>query len=144
MNSCYLDANFLIYLDDYKSPFHNQTKSIFKRLLFKKYTLVLTPLILDEYLYNSLKLSVKPRSEAILALKRRIKNIFRLPGVKLLNPPLEFKKHFKVLNLMNKYNLRPRDAYHLLTMIENKVKYLATFDRDFKEVFQKGLVKQFS
>lgn len=44
---------------------------------------------------------------------------------------------------MYKYNLRSRDAYHLFIMVENKVKFFATFDADFDKVFTKGKVKKF-
>ena len=38
---------------------------------------------------------------------------------------------------MERYNLRPRDAFHFVTAIENKIQYFATFDNDFEEVFKR-------
>jgi len=41
---------------------------------------------------------------------------------------------------MEKYDLCPRDAYHLLTMIYNKIDSFATFDTDFNKVFEDKLI----
>lgn len=44
---------------------------------------------------------------------------------------------------MEKFVLKPRDAYHLLTMKENRIRFFATFDKDFELVFRKGVVLEF-
>ncbi|MBI5356067.1 hypothetical protein HZB78_00445 [Candidatus Collierbacteria bacterium] len=45
---------------------------------------------------------------------------------------------------MEKFKLKPRDAYHLLAMQSNKIKHFATFGSDFDLVFSVGAVKRFS
>lgn len=143
MSNCYLDANLLIYFQNRKSQFHKQTVQIIKNLVSKEYEVVISSLVLDEYLYKSLQLSEDSKSETLMRLRKGLKKIFKLPKVKLINPPLETAQHLKVIRLIKQHNLKPRDAYHLLTMLENKIKYFATFDNDFKKVFKKGLLTKF-
>ncbi len=61
----------------------------------------------------------------------------------LVNPPLKPKYQLKVISFMKNYNLRARDAYHLLIIKSNKINYFATFDRDFEEVFKKKILKKY-
>ena len=47
----------------------------------------------------------------------------------------------RVITLMEQFNLRQRDVYHLLTMQENGIDEFATFDTDFKRVFAQKILK---
>jgi len=142
-NSCYLDSNILIYYQDQESPFYQQTQEMISRLIKGGSLLVISPLVLDEYIYNAFASSGKTNKEKIKTIKLSLGAILKLPGMKIVNPPLEFGKQLEVLSLMEKFTLQPRDAYHLLIALENKIKYLATFDHDFEEVFAKGIIKNF-
>lgn len=115
-----------------------------ENLIIGGFELVLSSLSLDEYEYTVLRSFNNPKPEIIKNLKSGFRKLLKISDIKLINPPLEFKKHFKVLNLMQKYNLKPRDAYHLFIMLENKVKFLATFDSDFDKVFASGKIKKFN
>lgn len=144
IKSCYLDANILVYYQDRISPFHNQSKLIIENLIQKGYAIALSSLSLDEYEYTILSSSNKPKQVILKNLKNCLRKLLRIPDIYLINPPIEFKKHLKVLNIMEKYSLKPRDAYHLFIMLENKIKFFATFDNDFVSVFQKKLITKFS
>lgn len=142
--SCYLDANLLVYLHDRNSPFYLEAKLLIEKLFQQKYELIISSLVLDEYEHAILRSSTATKSEIIRRLKISTRKIFKLPTLKLVNPPLEPKRHLKVINFMAKYNLHPRDAYHLFIILENKIKYFATFDGDFDEVFKSGKLKRFT
>lgn len=143
MTRCYLDSNILFYFQDKKSPFHNQVQELIGKLILQKTELLTSPLTLDEFLQGSLRFSGRSKQEMRNELKRSLKKIFSLPKFQLINPPVDRGRHLKVVNLIAKFNLRPRDAYHLFTMLENKIQYLATFDNDFEQVFNKGMIKRF-
>lgn len=143
-NSCYLDTNILIYYQDSKSPFYQQVQKIVNKLVKGGFDLVISPLVLDEYFYNTFASSNKDEREKIKMIELSLREILQLPKIKIVNPPLKVNKQLKVLKFMEKFNLQPRDAYHLLTALENKVKYLASFDNDFEKVFQKKLLTKFS
>lgn len=142
MKICYLDANTLAFLGNKNSSFHEKAVEIIEKLISSGYELTVSSLSLDEYFHTVLRFSQDPRDLAIKNLKREYKKLLKL-NIKLINPSLDEKKHLQVINLIAKYNLHPRDAYHLFMMLENKVKFLATFDHDFDKVFEKGRVKKF-
>ncbi len=142
-SSCYLDSNILIYYQDRGSPFYQQTQEMIGRLVKDGLSLVISPLVLDEYIYNTFASSDKTSKEKMQVIKLSLEEILKLPGLKVINPPLEKSKQFEVLRIMEKFSLKPRDAYHLLIALENKIKYLATFDHDFEGVFKKGILKKF-
>lgn len=138
MGKCYLDANVLIYFVQKKSPFHQKSLSVLTSIIKSKLKLipVISPLCLDEFLYHIHgKISQKTID---------LKSILKIPNLAIVNPSVKPKDQMKVLRLMDKFKLRPRDAYHLLTMQSNKIKYFATFDNDFNSVFSASLVKRFS
>lgn len=143
MKRCYLDANFLIFLQDFDSSFYPKAEVILKKLIEEGFVLFISALVLDEFLMGSLRLSGKSAEQMKENLRLGLKTIFNIPNINLVNPPQDSEKHLKVVNLMAKFNLKPRDSYHLFIMLENKIKYLATFDSDFEKVFAAGIVKKF-
>lgn len=143
MKKCYLDSNIVLSFIDPTAQFHQQSKQIFIKLVDEGWEIDLSALVLDECFHNSLRFSKKPRQEALEQLKFRYKKFIKLPQLKLVIQLPQLKKHNAVLNLMAKYSLRARDAYHIFIMKENKIKYFATFDNDFEEVFAKGIVKKY-
>lgn len=143
MKNCYVDANLLVYFKDLESPAHAGARLILKKVIDQNYQIVISSLVLDEFLYATLHLTYPIGSDKLTNLKLGLQTILKLSDIKLANPPMEPKKHLKVINLMDEFNLLPRDAYHLFIMLENKIKYFATFDNDFNKVFQKGSIKKF-
>lgn len=144
MKICYLDANLLAYYSNKNSPFHQKVRQLLKKLTAEEYELALSSLCLDEYIHTSLRFSEESKQNSLASLKKTLRKIFKLPKLRLINAPLETKKHLKVVNLIAKYNFQPRDAYHLFIMLENKIKNFATFDNDFKKAFDSGVVKKFT
>lgn len=139
---CYLDANVLAYLKDASSEQHSECVSIIKKLIIEGYTLNTSPLGIDEFLYvvyTSLrKLSLE---EPINELKKSLESVLSLPTLTIINPPLDKASQIKVIGYIKKFSLRPRDAYHLITMKSHKIKYLFTFDKDFDKVFKAKVVR---
>lgn len=50
--------------------------------------------------------------------------------------PLGVKKStvFKAQEIMEKYKMKPRDAIHAATALENKITDIVSYDKDFDEV----------
>jgi len=142
MKTCYLDANLLTFLGNKSSPFYQKALDIVDGLIKKEYGLVFSSLTLDEYFHAVIRFSLDTKPQTHQNLKKEYKKLLKL-NIKLINPSLEEKKHLKVIDLMAKFNLHPRDAYHLFIMLENKVKFMATFDNDFDKVFLSGKIKKF-
>ena len=144
MKKCYLDSNVLVYLKDNNSP---QQKSAFKLIssfLPEDYELFLSSLTIDEYLHSSLfilKHHKIPVPERFKKVFEALKTILDLQHLKIVNPPDSKENNLKIVDIMQNFNLNPRDAYHFLTMQENDIHEFATFDNDFKEVFTKKYLK---
>jgi len=141
MKKCYLDTNILVYLKNNDSPFYSKSINLIKYLIKKNYTLIISPLIIDEFLHQfRLLLIAKNRKYIFPNLTTALKQTLALPKLKIINPPLTNQSQLKVIALMQKFSLRPRNAYHLLTMKTHKIKYFATFDNDFKKVFKQKIL----
>lgn len=98
--------------------------------------MLISPLCLDEFIYNF----PGSQKQKFLAFKK----ILKFPNLTIVNPPTDTKSQAKIIKIMKKFNLGPRDAYHLLTMKHHKIKYFATFDTDFDPVFASNSLKQFT
>ncbi len=137
MKKCYLDSNVLIYFKDESSPYFTKSKNLLIKLAGQNVSLFVSPLCLDEFLHalnQSLGQSQKTSSH-YSSLKKALHSILDLPLLTIINPPTAAVAQTKVLSFMEKFALRPRDAYHLLTMKTYHIDGFATFDRDFEKVF---------
>lgn len=144
MMKCYLDSNIVIYLKDENSPKHRESKSLVSHLISKNVNLVLSPLCLDEFIHETGKQILKDFGqknyfEKILLV---LNSILELPNLLIVNPPIDISSQKRIVEIMKEYNLRPRDAYHLLTMQANKIDGFATFDNDFRKVFAAKILKK--
>ena len=60
------------------------------------------------------------------------KKLLAFPNLKLLG--IRKSTVFKAQELMEKYKMKPRDAIHAATALENKITEIVSFDKDFDEV----------
>lgn len=142
MKKCYLDSNVLINFKNVQSPFYQETKVLLTNLTNASYRLYVSSLTLDEFLYQLQQILLYQKQRNIFSkLSLALKSILDLPRLSLVSPLVNKKSHLKIINYMENYSLRPRDAYHLLTMKENKIRSLITFDQDFKRAAKMGEVK---
>jgi len=136
MPKCYLDSNLLIYWDNKSSAKHHAASILIERLEKAETTLYISPLVLDEFLHAIILEARKVKSlDIYTTAMEALNNLLELPLLFIVNPPPDFDSQKAVVRLMQEYSLRPRDAYHLLTMQANKIHSFATFDSDFSKVF---------
>lgn len=143
IKTCYLDANTLIYFKNEDSPFYSKTLTLIEYLVNDDYRLFISSLVIDEFLYGfKFHLGNKKikKKDIFISLNKALLEILALPNLELINPPSEKNLQLKVIEMMKDFNLFPRDAYHLLMMIENKIKFFATFDNDFENIFKKKII----
>lgn len=144
MLKCYLDSNVLIGFSYQESIFRKQSLDLIKSLRPAKYSIYISPLIIDEFLHSFsflLKQNSLSRNEILKLLQQSLSDIISFPNIYLVNPASDKNKQMIVLDYMKKYSLKPRDAYHLLIMQEQNIQYFATFDTDFKKIFKSGKIK---
>lgn len=144
MKSCYIDSNVLVYYKNESSPFHTQTVSLIKNLVKNNFAIFTSPLVLDEFLHAFLLYGRQKKERNLKEfLFAYLESILEIPHIKIINSPIDKQSQYRIVEFIHKFFLRPRDAYHLLIMKSNKIKYFATFDRDFDKVFQANIVKRF-
>jgi predicted nucleic acid-binding protein len=145
MEKCYLDSNALLNLKLEKSVFHGEASRLFEVLVTNGLELYVSPLTLDEFIHNLIRFYPQnlSKKEKLAKTKKAFSDILSIPGLQIINPPDDIESQKKVINFMIKYGLRARDAYHLFTIKDNKIKMFLTFDSDFKEVFKDGAVKSY-
>ena len=141
--TCYLDSNALVYLKDISAEQHGECVSVITNLITEGYNLYISPLGIDEFLYVVYFTLRKNKSKAVIKeLKNALSSILSLPMLTIINPPLEKSSQVKAIEYMERFSLRPRDAYHLLIMKQHKINNFLTFDSDFDKVFNSGSVKR--
>jgi predicted nucleic acid-binding protein len=145
LTKCYLDTNILVYYKLENSLRHKEALFLIKDLLKKRIKIFISGLVIDEFLYSLLRFH-KLYQEKVdyRKLKKALMEILNLPNLEVINPSNKKDSHLKIVDNIILYKLRPRDAYHLLIMQEQKIGYFATFDNDFKNVFKRGIVKRYS
>lgn len=145
MTKCYLDSNVLVYFKDNTSDKHKKSILLLKKLLAKGVTFCVSTLVLDEFIHSTIRsLRIAGQKDILLKAKAMFDEILGLPRFLIISPPLEIEKQRQIFELMDKYNLKPRDGYHVLTAISNGVDYFATFDQDFRLVFRAKVLKKAS
>jgi len=144
---CYIDTNFLLSYILESSKSFLQTRDLMVQLRIDEFTLCISPLTIDEFCYNFdflIRTDKKKRSDYYNILEIMLTSIFHLPNLTIVTPPTSQDKQFKAIELMKKYNLGPRDAFHLLTMLENDIEYIATYDQDFNKVVKSGIIRKYN
>lgn len=143
MKKCYLDSNFLVYFLNRSIKENKLATSLLDELTQNQVALFISPLVLDEFLHAvRLRLELLKSKKVWHELEEALEAILDIPVMSIVNPPVDTASQGGVIGLMRDFHLRPRDAYHLLTMQANSIDGFATFDNDFSTVFdQKALTK---
>lgn len=144
-NKCYLDSNILIAFLEKPHQFHQQAVEILVKAATEQIGVCVSPLTLDETIYivlRDLRLTRVSRAEEKIATE--IKKLWKIPLIEVVNPPDDKKKLTGIPDLIKKYQLRSRDAFHLLTIKFHQIKYFATFDNDFNLVFSQMWLRKFN
>ncbi len=141
MKKVYLDSSFLISYQIKGHPFQNQAADKLKTLNKETVLLCLSPLTIDEYLYGLSKYLAQGYFSNRNQIKNSLENILQLqPDFVQVN--WQPKTPLEVYNLISEHSLKPRDAFHLKTMADHKIKHIATFDKDFEPLFKKNKIKK--
>ncbi len=142
MKKCYLDSNVLINFKNELSKEHNIVIKKLSKLITYDYLFFISPLTIDEFLYVVKYYFIRQKTTHLYQILRKaLKEILDIPNLLIVNSPHDEKSQLKVVNLMKKYSLSPRDAYHLLTMKYHRINYFFTFDNDFKAVFKEKILE---
>jgi predicted nucleic acid-binding protein len=122
----YIDANVFIYpiiYDENIITEANVSKSILYKIVNGKIRACTSYLTWDEIVYVISKVSGRDNG------KRAGSDFLLFPNLRILSVDEEIVKYAQ--NLIEKYNLKPRDAIHAASAIKNGAKEIITNDNDF-------------
>lgn len=119
----FLDSNLFIFAEVSKEEIGEVARGVIRKL--EAFVGVINSLIIDEIVWN-----VKKEIDFPTAIRVGEK-IFELPlKIISVNP----ETVLRALKLMKKYRLKPRDAIHTASMLENNISTIITEDPDFKKI----------
>ncbi|MFH1840730.1 MAG: type II toxin-antitoxin system VapC family toxin [Candidatus Shapirobacteria bacterium] len=130
MIKVYLDANILISLEFDQHPLHQKAIDLLLAINNQEAIFYLSALTLDEY-WHSLMVAFGKKPKELEKLSR---SWLALPNFQLINLELKSEVVKKTIGLINDHHLHPRDAFHLMYCLENKIDILATFDKDLLKI----------
>jgi len=126
MTMFYLDANLFIYASLDKGILGNQSREIISLLNKGKINGITTSLTLDEVIWVVWREKGKE-----LGIKAG-KEIFEISNLDIVE--ISKKTILNAIELMEKYDLKPRDAIHLSAAIEHGVFTIISEDKDFDKI----------
>ncbi len=146
MKKVYLDANLLIAHQTKGHTHHARAKELIEKLWRQKSLLYLSDLTIDEFLYGISfilrgKNNRRPYSSFYPKLKGLINDILSWQNIKLVSFKNNPEALLAVLQAGEKYNLRPRDAFHWQIMQQQQVGKIATFDSDFQKAARQDVIE---
>ncbi len=122
----YIDANLFIYASLDRDELGDQSREIIGLLNNGKINGITSSLTLDEIIWVVWKEKGKE-----LGIKVG-KEIFEISNLDIVG--ISEKIIFNAIELMEKYDLKPRDAIHLSAAIEHSVFTIISEDKDFDKV----------
>lgn len=85
-------------------------------LIKQEVNLLISGLVLDE-VWHTIMVKAKLNKLNKTQLKQQIKAVnqafTKMPNIKMVGLEANLKEHFQVTELMDQYNLKPRESYHL-------------------------------
>lgn len=123
----FVDASLIIYLNVRLPDEEAEIIDSFWLDLVSNNTLYTNVLVLDEAIYVSKKKYDVEYDDTIELIDKAI-----IPYVNIL--PIRIDEYVKAKEIMRKYKLKPSDAIHVATIINNGLQAIATEDRDFDKL----------
>jgi len=122
----YLDANFFIFALLDITEKGSRAREIHRSISMGRERAATSPLAIDELMW------VLVRAGKEHLLRTAVEGVYATPILDVLAIPSTTP--LTALNLIEKYDLKPRDAFHAATMKENKFVRIVTDDKDFDRV----------
>lgn len=143
----YLDANFLIYWSVSKKPeLKKRARVLIAKFLIQKSVLALSTLTFDEA-WNGIRKELAFSSKSLSHFHPTVYSQIEVITNKILDHPsfkiIQFQNLEdgvrKALENIKKYQLKPRDSFHLAIAKDNGITKIVTDDKDF--IDQQALMK---
>lgn len=122
----YLGANFFIFALLDTGEKGQRAAEIHRSIAQGKERAVTSPLALDELMWVLIRTSKKH------LLRTAVEGVYATPNLDVVAIPTTTP--LTALNLIEQYDIKPRDAFHAAIMKENELSQIVTDDEDFDRV----------
>jgi predicted nucleic acid-binding protein len=122
----YLDANIFVYAAINNGPLGEKCRKILLEVSQNKFAGYTSVLTWDEVVH-----SIWKKEGKIKALEQG-RNFLRLPNILFLDATQSIISRSQ--ELMKKYGLKPRDAIHAATALDNNIIQMVSDDSDFNKI----------
>ena len=122
----YLDANFFIFALLDRTDKGVGARSLQQKIVGGKENAITSSLALDEIMW------VLIRGGKQHLLRTAVEGIYSMPNLDVLE--VSSTAPLLALDFIERYGLKPRDAFHAAVMKENSVEAIASDDEDFDRV----------
>ena len=124
----FIDTNILLYLFEQPSTFQNFSKEILQSISIFNQIGVINSYVINEFHYNTIK------AHRTKNIESNIDKVFSIPNIQYKDIEFTKKDITEITKMSAKYNLKTFDAYHAYYCKKEKIKQIATFDSDFKNI----------
>jgi hypothetical protein len=122
----YLDANFFIFALLDTTEKGSRATEIHRSIAKGRQKAVTSPLAIDELMWVLIRAGKKH------LVRTAVEGVYATPNLDVL--PVSPTIPLTALDLLERYDLRPRDAFHAAIMKENKLTEIVTDDNDFDRI----------
>ena len=122
----YLDANFFIFalIDNTKKG--EKAREIQKNIISGRFEAITSALALDEVMWVLIKNNKRH------LIRKAIEDIYNMPNVGVREVPSLIP--LEALDFIERFRLKPRDAFHAAIMKQFQLSVIASDDADFDKV----------
>ena len=122
----FLDANFFVFAVGDMTKKGESARQLQREIIIGKKQAVTSVAVLDEVMWALIKNKKKH------LVRRVVEDIYAFPNLEI--KPVTVSTPIRVLDIMDMYNLKPRDALHVAVMEECNLKTIVSDDADFDRV----------
>ncbi|MEW5955294.1 MAG: type II toxin-antitoxin system VapC family toxin [Candidatus Micrarchaeota archaeon] len=122
----FLDTNLFIFAFYEKSAKGERAQNILDEIVRGKARAATSALVLDEVMWAITK------NYSSTEIPSVIERVYDVPNVVVIGVDAEAPR--LAIEVMKKYGLKPRDAFHAATMLQNEIFTIVSDDADFDRV----------
>lgn len=122
----YLDANFFLFALLDNTSKGQRARDIHRSIVKGKEQAATSPLAIDEIMW------VLIRADKKHLIRMAVEDIYSTPNLDIL--PIAPIIPLISLGIMEQYDLKPRDAFHIAVMKESRLTKIVTDDKDFDKI----------
>lgn len=124
----FIDTNILLYLFEQPSKFQDLSEKILQSLSTFNQIGIINSYVINEFHYSIIK------AQRTKNVESSIEKALTIPNIEYKDIKFTQNDILEIAKISAKHNLKTFDAYHAYYCKKEKIKHIATFDSDFKNI----------